>query len=77
MQGSLIFLNKILSLTDLFGASNAEELKRVSSNVSFRVDVLIYLDLVVHVCSKLERFSISYLNKRKSCLLSFFWEKKK
>lgn len=58
MQGSLIFLNKILSLTDLFGSSNAEELKRLSSNVSFRVDVLIYLDLVVHVCSKLERFSI-------------------
>ena len=58
VRGSLIFLNKILALTDLFGVSNAEELKRLSSNFSFKVDVLIYLDLVVHVCSKLERFSI-------------------
>ena len=58
VRGSLIFLNKILALTDLFGASNAEELKRVSSNISFKVDILIYLDLVVHVCSKLVRFSI-------------------
>ena len=58
MQGSFIFLSKVLTLTDLFGALNAKELKRLSLNISFKVGVLIYLDLAVHVCSKLERFSI-------------------